>query len=95
MKNIVREYNYKGRNFTIITKDEHYLAIEDKYITDGKMNKTLNGLQMYASATLSQCITKVKTQVDFDSYTEQGMSKAEAFAKAFNLPIEVTKEMFA
>lgn len=95
MKNIVREYKYRGRNFTIIKKDEYYLAIEDKYITDGKLNKTLNGIQMYASPKLDQCINQVHSQVDVDWYQEQGMTKAEAFAKAFNIPKETAKELFA
>ena len=95
MKSIVREYKYRGRSFTIIKKDGFYLAIEDKYITDGKMNTSLNGLQMRASEKLEQCIDAVNKSCDIEYYKSQGMSKAEAFAKAFNLPIEAVEKAFA
>lgn len=93
-KGIVKEYKYRGRSFTIIKKDGFYLAIEDKYITDGKMNTSLNGLQMKASEKLGQCIDAVKKSCDIEYYETQGMSKAEAFAKAFDLPIEMAELLF-
>lgn len=34
--------------FYIVKKDEWYLAIDSKYVTDGKINTQLNGLQMHA-----------------------------------------------
>ena len=42
-----------GREFEIVENDDGwYLAIEKKYITDGKLNCKLNGLQMHAGRTI-------------------------------------------
>lgn len=89
MKNtvkIVTTFNYRGHKYTIAHDGKFYLAIEDKYITNGKMNTTLNGLQMNASDTLNQCLTGIKNRLDMEHYEAQGMSKAEAFCKVFNMP---------
>ena len=88
MTTIIKTFTARNRNFTIV-KDEQgfYLAIEDKYITDGKTNTALNGLQMSASKDLNQCLQMCNNKVDTDYYLSQGMTKAEAFAKVFNLPL--------
>jgi len=88
MTTIIKTFTARNRNFTIVKDDEgFYLAIEDKYITDGKTNTALNGLQMSASKDLNQCLTMCNNKVDTDYYLSQGMTKSEAFAKVFNLPM--------
>lgn len=82
---IIKVFKYRDRNFTIVKKDNYYCAIEDKYIDEnGKMKCRLNGLQMYASEVLDETIKRVQYSVDIDYYISQGMTKAEAFCKAFN-----------
>ena len=88
MNTIIKTFTTRNRNFTIVKDNEgFYLAIEDKYITDGKTNTTLNGLQMFASKDINQCIKMCKNQVETDYYLSQGMTRAEAFAKVFNVPL--------
>ena len=95
---VIKNYTLRGRHFTIVKNEEgFYLAIEDKYITDGKINTTLNGVQMNASKDLNQCLDLVKSEVEMDHLVSKGYSKAEAFAIYFNLTdrIDSINKMFA
>jgi len=85
---IIRNFVVRNRNFTIVQNEQgFYLAIEDKYITDGKLNRTLNGFQMYANKELNGCLNTCKNQVEIEYLVEQGYSKAQAFATVFNIPM--------
>lgn len=95
---IVKNLIIRGRHFTIVKNgDGFYLAIEDKYITDGKINQTLNGMQMHASKELNQCIEDTKNSVEIDWLVSQGHSMAEAFAIHFNMldQLDSIKKAFA
>ena len=88
MKNIIKNLVVRDRHFTVVKNAEGwYLAIEDKYITDGRLNRTLNGFQMYADKDLNGCLNTCKTQVEVDYLVNQGYSKAEAFSMVFNIPL--------
>ena len=94
---IIKNFVVRDRHFVIV-KDEQdfYLAIEDKYITNGKLNKTLNGFQMYANKDLNDCLNTCKHQVEIEYLVSEGYSKAEAFAIEFNIPLtEEFKKAFA
>lgn len=85
---IIKNLVVRDRHFTIVqNEDGFYLAIEDKYITNGRLNRALNGFQMYASKDLNGCLNTCKTQVEIAYLVEQGYSKAEAFATAMNIPL--------
>jgi len=85
---IINDFVARGRHFTIVKDEqEFYLAIEDKYITDGKLNKTLNGFQMYANKDFNRCLNACKNGVEIDYLEAQGKSRAEAFAIVFNVPL--------
>lgn len=85
---IIKDFVVRDRHFVIVQNEQgFYLAIEDKYITDGKLNKTLNGFQMYANKDLSDCLDTCRRQVEIEYYEAQGKSKAEAFAIVFNIPL--------
>lgn len=91
---IIKNFVARNRNFTIVQNEEgFYLAIEDKYITDGKLNKTLNGFQMYASKDLNTCLNTCKTQVEIEYLEAQGHSKAEAFGICFGIPADKLAEL--
>lgn len=91
---IIKNFVVRNRNFTIVrNEDGWYLAIEDKYITNGKLNTTLNGFQMYASKDLNDCLDTCQKQIEIEYLISQGFTKAEAFAKIFNIP--VTEELKA
>lgn len=94
---IIKKLVVRNRHFTVV-KDERgfYLAIEDKYITDGKLNTTLNGFQMYANKDLNECLKTCKTQVEIEYLVDNGYSKAQAFATVFNIPMtEELEKAFA
>ena len=95
---IVKNLIIRDRHFTIVKNaDGFYLAIEDKYITDGKLNTTLNGIQMMASKELNQCLENTRNEVEIDWLVSQGHSKAEAFAIHFNMldQLDNIKKAFA
>ena len=70
-----------------------YGAIHHKYITNGKLNQGLNGLQMFCADTLADTIQRVKNQVEINHLISQGFSAAEAMSKVFGLPLKVTEKM--
>lgn len=92
---IIKNLVSRNRHFMIV-KDENgfYMAIEDKYITNGKTNTELNGLQTNASRDLNECIKTTLNKVEMDYLVESGYTKAEAFSKIFNLPLEACKALF-
>lgn len=97
MTNIIRNLVVRGREFAIVKNDEgFYLAIEDKYITDGKMNTTLNGIQMHASKDLNDCLKGVNDEVEIEYLVSTGKTKAQAMAIHFNIPYtEQLEALFA
>lgn len=96
-KVIVKELKVRNRNFTVVLDDGWYMAIEDKYITNGKTNRELNGLQTNASQSLSDCIKMTKDAVEIDYLKEQGYSMAEAVAIVFDMMenLEMLKTIYA
>ena len=85
---IIKNFVVRNRNFTVVKNEQDfYCAIEDKYITDGRLNRQLNGFQMYASKDLNDCLNTCKTQVEVEYLVSNGYTKAEAFAKVFNIPV--------
>lgn len=85
---VIKHFVVRNRHFEIV-KDEQgfYLAIESKYITNGRLNTTLNGFQMYASKELNGCLNTCKNQVEIEYLVDNGYSKAQAFGKVFNIPV--------
>lgn len=91
---IIRNFAVRNRHFAIVqNEDGFYLAIEDKYITDGKLNKALNGFQMYASKELDTCLNTCKNQVEIEYLEAQGYTKAEAFGEVFGLQKEALETL--
>ena len=84
MLTVIKRATFRGRTFTIVHDGKFYMAIEDRYVTDGKTNTALNGLQTYASESVSQCLTTMKNAVESDYLVSQGYSRAEAFCIIFN-----------
>lgn len=98
MKTIVKDLTIRNRHFVIVqNEDGWYLAIEDKYLTDGKMNTALNGFQMYADKELQGCLNRVKDAVEVDYLESTGMSRAEAFATYWGMleNLAMIEEMMA
>lgn len=94
---IIKEFIARSRKFTIVLNEQkYYCAIEDKYITDGKINQELNGLQMYCDRDLNACLDHVRDAVEMDYLMSQGVSKAEAFCTVFNMmdKLDTIKSLF-
>lgn len=95
-KTIIRTLSARNRHFTIVQDEQgFYCAIEDKYITDGKLNTTLNGFQMHASKDLDACVKGTIECVEIEYLMDEGYTKAQAFAKVYGYPIEVCNQLFA
>lgn len=62
---------YKGREFIIATYDDMYVSIETKYITNGRLNTSLNGFQTKVSKSIDDCIKARKCSVDLDELIEK------------------------
>lgn len=63
---------YGDRTWKIVQKDGKFLSIDTQYITDGKLNRPLNGVQMHASDTLKECIEFTKHAADVDALVLAG-----------------------
>lgn len=75
----VRDYQVGGRHFVLGVLEGRFVAIEDKYIDDkGCCTERLNGIQMYASRTLQECMQRVSDQVQVDALIASGMEPLEA-----------------
>jgi hypothetical protein len=94
-KTVVKTLVTRNRHFTIIRHESGmYCAIEDKYITDGKLNTKLNGLQMHANFELDGCINDTINDVELEYLESKGYTKAEALSKVFNMPIEICEKLY-
>lgn len=80
---MVTTFHTEGRTFHIVFNEESamYLAIEDKYVTDGKLNCKLNGLQMKANKTLEGCLDQVEFECKVEKLVASGMDIMEAFKR--------------
>lgn len=93
MKVMVNDFSYRGEHFTIVYDGKFYMTVNHKFIgADGRITKELkynDGL--HTSDSVAKCIEATKNDLDMVYYESQGMTRAEAFAKIFNLPIEVAE----
>ena len=100
IKVVVNDFNTRDRDFyifsTIIDGKEKFGAIEHKDVDEnGHLTKELNGIQLFLHDTISGVIEAVEKSVTYDWYRDRGFGKAEAFAAAYNLPVESVRQAFA
>ena len=82
---IITSFYYRGEIFEIGTTESQgktwYCAINRKDIDEnGRLTKSLNGLQMHASETLQGCMDNTKLAIDAKIMSEQGMTTDEILA---------------
>ena len=83
MKTVIKDYAVRGRHFTItrgisnVDGRQLYFAIEDKYITDGKLNTRLNGFQMNCHVRLDECLNLTRIAVEVEYMKEHGATNEE------------------
>lgn len=89
----------RGNEYYIVTKDHFngdihnkfkYAGIKKEYITDGKLNRELNGLQMYVSETLAEVVDRITDSEEISYLIDtEGLDATEAcftyFKKKHNL----------
>ena len=93
---ITKDFSTRGKHFHIVQNEEgFYLAINHEFVTDGKLNRPLNGFQMCASRDFETCIENCKNQVEIEYLESQGYSKAEAFGICFGIPADKLQELVA
>lgn len=75
----VRDYQYKGRHFVLGELEGRYVGIEHKHIDkNGCMKVALNGLQMFASRSLEECMNRINNQIEVDELVASGMDTLDA-----------------
>lgn len=75
----------KARNmrFEVVQDERGFWAIEDKYITDGKLNKQINGITGNLRDTLEACIESARIHAEVDYLINvEGYDRMEAVEKA-------------
>lgn len=97
MKTIIKHFEVRNRVFTIVHDQDHYLAIEDKYLDErGCLKVALCGPQMHAMRNLDDCLKQVTSCVEIDYLTSQGMDLAEAFCKVQGIECtDAIRDVFA
>lgn len=101
-KTITKDFSYRGKHYVIVYNHEHnvYMTIDYKFINEqGTTTRPLyyaDGL--HTNKTLNGCIEDTKRDLDIEYYEGIGMSKTDAFCKAFNitdaLGIEEVRKIF-
>ena len=96
---VVTKYFIRGTEYLIVTADHFngdtqnrikYAGIKREYITDGKINRVLNGFQMFASETVEEVIERITDAEEVNYLIEsEGLDNMEAclvyFKKKHNL----------
>ena len=72
------------------TQDRHYTGIRREWVTDGKLNRKLNGIQSNLSKTVAEVIDRITDLEECNYLVEsQGLTHEEAvmtyFKKKYNL----------
>lgn len=93
---ICSDYSYKGTDWTLAYSEEceQFLAINHKYIENGRLTKQLNGLQVHLSPDVDSLIKSVNDEVDLDELLAGGMSKARALCEVMRIEYRPEFEAF-
>ena len=96
MTTITKDYSYRNEHFTIVFDGKFYMTVNHKYIgRDGKTIKELHFNDLHPGKTVVETIEETKRDLDIQYYMNQGYSKAQAFSKVLNIPIEIAEELFS
>lgn len=81
---VVTTLMYGDRTWQIVKMCGKFCAINSEYITDGRLNRDLNGVQMHASDTLEDCIEFTKRAADVDALVLSGAPIKEVINEIMN-----------
>ena len=84
MNTVIKKIQARDEKYVIVRNEEGwYLAINTKYIdADGKLNRPLNGLQMFANKELKQTVRTVLMFAEVEYLKSTGMNDMEAMMEA-------------
>ena len=68
----------RSRSFEIVKDEKGFWAIEDKYITDGKLNCQINGITGNLRDTLEACIESARNHAEIEYLISEGWDRLEA-----------------
>ena len=72
----------RNKTFEIVHDEKGFWAIENKYITDGKLNQQINGITGHLRDNIEACIESAKISAEVDYLINTGLNKMEAIEKA-------------
>lgn len=96
MKTMVKDFYYRGQHYSIVYDGKFYMTVNHKFIgDDGRLVKQLTFSDgLHPSDSMDQCIKQTKEDLDIKYYEAQGMSKAEAFSKVMNVPMDIARMIY-
>lgn len=96
MMTMVKDFSYRGQHYCIVYDEKFYMTVNHKFIgDDGRLVKQLTYSDgLHPEDSIEKCINRTKEDLDFQYYVAQGMSKAEAFSKVMNVPIDIAKMIY-
>ena len=96
MKTMVKDFSYRGQHYSIVYDGKFYMTVNHKFIgRDGKLVKELrfnDGL--HPADSIDTCINLTRQDLDIQHYESHGMSKAEAFARVMNIPLDIANMIY-
>lgn len=68
----------RNKKFEVVQDEKGFWAIEDKYITNGKLNRQINGIQGHLRETLEDCLETARISAEVDYLISNGVNAKEA-----------------
>jgi len=92
-RTVCKHYVVLDEDYVLLeTEDGRFVAINYKDIDEnGYLKRPLNGIQMFMDEALEGTMELVRVHVEIQWYKREGMTTAQAFAKAWKL--EYKEEM--
>jgi hypothetical protein len=88
MLKAITTLHHKNRTWEIVKFEDHYMAIPEDCIENGRLSKRLNGVQTNASRDLNTCIRTTMLESDMQEATERTGSEVEAYMEVFGFTRE-------
>lgn len=79
----VTTFIYNGKEWKIVKYMKHFCAIPSEYIRNGKLTRSLNGLQMHAHATLDGCIDCIRNSENTRNLAEKNNISIELATRQY------------
>lgn len=96
MMTMVKDFSYRKQHYSIVFDGRFYMTVNHKFIgEDGRLIKKLTFSDgLHTANSINECIQLTRQDLDIQHYEAQGMSKAEAFSKTMNVPIEIAEMIY-